>query len=260
MTIKKLADTLAYVLIGFIVISLLSITGLFSSIELGLGKTVNVSDVFTKEQVSELEIDLLVADITVLKGNSIEIDSTKNSFRVYNRNGKLFLEEKNTLFSRDENRHVTIRLPEDFTFKKVDIDTGAGDISAELLSTEYLELDVGAGYVTFDELNVTKKCDIDCGAGTFSVKNGSLHNLDFSLGVGKADIAAKVLSNADIESGVGELNLNLLGGKDTYTLGIEKGLGIFTVDSQLVKESIIGSGENKIHIEGGIGNISVKFG
>ena len=259
MTVKKIADALAYALIGLIVFSLLGITGLFSSIQLGLGETVNESDVFTKEQVSELEIDLLVADITVLKGDSIEIDSTKNSFRVYNRNGKLSLEEKNTLFSRDENRHVTIRLPEDFTFKKVDIDTGAGDISAELLSTEYLELDVGAGYVTFDELNVTKKCDIDCGAGTFSVKNGSLHNLDFSLGVGKADISAHVLANADIESGVGELRLKLLGGKEAYTLAIEKGLGILTVDSQLISDSLIGNGENKIKIEGGVGNINVSF-
>ncbi len=260
MTVKKLADTLAYVLIGIIVISLLSITGLFSSIELGLGETVNISDVFTESQITELEIDLLTADITVLKGDSLKIDSTKNSFRINNRNGKLSLEERNALFSRNENQHITIYLPEDFTFRTVNIDTGAGEIDAEMLKTEYLELDIGAGYAVFDNLQVTKKAEIDCGAGSFTVRDGVMHNLDFSLGVGKADIAAKVLSNADIESGVGELNLNLLGGKDTYTLGIEKGLGIFTVDSQLVKESIIGSGENKIHIEGGIGNISVKFG
>ena len=257
--IKRIADAFAISLLCLIVFSLVGLTGLFSSIQLGLGETVSESNVFTSDQVSELEIELFTADITVLKGETLQIDSTKNCFRVHNRNGKLTLEEKNALFSRDESRHVTICIPEDFTFRKVEIDTGAGNINAEALKTEYLELDVGAGFVTFDNLDVTKKADIDCGAGTFTAKNGLLHNLDFSLGVGKADISAKLLANADIESGVGELKLLLLGGKETYPLAIEKGLGIFTVDSEFVKETVIGSGENKVKIEGGIGNINVSF-
>ncbi len=259
MTVKKIADTLAYILIGIILFSILGITGLFSSIELGLSEPINESNVFTQEEISEFEIDAFAADIDIQKGDTLRIDSTKNSFRVYNRNGKITLEERKGIFSREQNRHVTIYLPENFTFNKVDIDTGASDITAEILKTEYLELDIGAGTVTFDELNVTKKTEIDCGAGIFTIRNGSLSNLDFSLGVGSADVTATLLSKADIESGVGELRLNLLGGKSPYTIDIEKGLGIFTVDSKIVTESIIGNGENKIKIEGGVGSININF-
>lgn len=259
MTVKKLADSLAYVLIGLILLSVISVTGFFSSIQLGLGETVSESNIFTEEQVTELEIELVSADINILKGDSIKIDSTKNCFRVNNRNGKLTIEERNALFSRDESRQLTIYLPEDFLLKKTDIDTGAGDIKAESLRTEYLALDIGAGKTTFDNLEVTKETEIDCGAGVFTLKKGSLHNLEFDLGVGKADISAYILANAEIESGVGQLELNLSGGKEAYSIAIEKGIGIFTVDSKLVSESIIGNGENKLKIEGGVGNISVTF-
>lgn len=259
LTVKKFADILAIVLIVLILFVLFGFTGLFSSIELGLGETINENSVFSTENITEIEIDISTADLSIVKGDELSIDSTKNSFRVHNRNGKITLEERNQLFSRDESRYVTICIPENFTFKKVEIETGAADITADSLRTERLELDIGAGKVTFDNLEVTKKTNIDCGAGLFTVKNGSLTDLEFSLGVGKADISASVLSNGNIESGVGELKLNLLGGKEAYTLYIEKGLGIFTVDSELLKESTVGNGENTINIEGGVGNISVKF-
>lgn len=259
MTVKKLADTLAVILIILILFGLFGLTGLFSSIELGLGETITENTVFSTESIDEIKIDASTADINIVKGDALSIDSTKNCFRVNNRNGKITLEERNQLFSRDESRYVTISVPEDFIFNKVEIDTGAADITAENLKAEYLELDVGAGSVTFDNLEASKKSEIDCGAGLFTVKNGSLTDLEFSLGVGEADITAAIEASGDIESGVGELRLNLLGGKDAYTLTIEKGLGIFTVDSEFVKDSPVGNGENKIKIEGGVGSVNISF-
>ena len=259
--IKKLADILAVILIVMIFGGILSATGLLGAIispsdDSAPAEVINLNTT----DVYELDIEVGSADINILKSDTLRIESDSDSFKIKTKNGKIKIEEKTNLFLISPNRSVNIYLPEDFYFQKVSLETGASDIDGELLNTQYLELEIGAGMIELDNLNVTKKAEIDCGAGDFNLKGGTIYNLDFSLGVGSADITAALKSNADIESGVGELKLNLTDGKDSYSFDVETGLGAVFYDGASVKgDTLLGSGETKVKLEGGVGSVIISF-
>ena len=262
MTAKKLADALAVALIVIILFGLFGITGVFS--ELGArieGKEEKTeTNTYSAEKITDLEIETATADIIITKGSSLSIESDRFGFSLKEKKGKITLEERGGIFALDKNRKVEITLPEGFTFERVEIETGASDISGDALKTNVLEFDIGAGSIALDRLEVTEKAKIDCGAGEFILNDGTINNLDFSLGVGNAKVNSVLTSDCDFECGVGELELNLPDGKDNYSFRFDTGLGPVLLDSQRIRSGAeIGSGSNKIHVEGGVGSINISF-
>ena len=259
--IKRLADVLAVILIIMIIGGILSATGIIGTILSPSDSDAPVDALtFRTEDIYELDIEVGSAGISILKGDSIRIEADSDSFKIKEKNGKISIDEKSGLFLLDTEKRITIYLPEDFYFQKASLETGASGISGELLNTQYLELEIGAGLIELDELNVTKKADIDCGAGEFNLKKGTITNLDFSLGVGSADISAELKSNADIENGVGDLKLKLTDSKDNYTFRVETGLGRISYDGAAVKgDTHLGSGAVNVKLEGGVGNVDIGF-
>lgn len=259
--IKKLADILAVVLIVMIIGGLVSATGILSGIISPTSGNVPTEELtLNPADIYELDMEVGSANIYIVKSDILRVETDSDSFKLKNKDGKIKIEEKGNIFALSSDRSVTIYLPEDFYFNKVQLETGASNINGELLNTEYLELDIGAGIITLEKLDVTKKAEIDCGAGQFILKSGTLCNLDFSLGVGSADITAELKSNADIESGVGELELSLTDGKDNYSFDVETGLGAVIFDGASVKcDTLLGNGETKVKLEGGVGSVDIRF-
>lgn len=260
--IKKLADILAIVLIVMIFGGILGATGLLGDfIPSPDGESESEIISFDKEKIDELDIEVACADITFLEGESLCLEGEKGSFIIREKGDKITVEEKDSIFiNTSKSRKLIFYVPEGFAFEKIQLETGASNVEGTLPETKELELDVGAGRVSFDSLKATKKAEIDCGAGEFTLKSGSLNNLDFSLGVGIADITTVLTGNSDIESGVGQLTLTLADSKDNYCFDVETGLGAIIFDGSAVKgETVIGSGVNRISLEGGVGSINVSF-
>ncbi len=259
--IKKLADTLAIVLIVMI------ISGIFSAV----GFSANIFSPDSYEPLSEamsfsaencfvVEVEAAAADISFLQGERLSVEFDKNCFTVKERGGKITIGEKSNFLNPNKSRQLKFFIPEHFTFERVKLETGASNVEGQLLRTQKFELDVGAGLVLFENLEVTQKAEIDCGAGEITVRNGTLTTLDFSLGVGKADITSQLQGKCDIESGVGSLFLRLPDGKQRYSFDIETGFGSVIFDGSPVKgETAIGNGENTVKLEGGVGSVEISF-
>lgn len=263
MTAKKLADALAVAIIVIMLFGLFGITGLFSELSArieGKESSTEISE-FSADNITELDIEVATSDISIVKGDTLKIESDRFGFELKEKRGKISLEERGGIFALNKNRKVTIYIPENFTFDKVEIETGAADIEADTIRSRQLSFDIGAGSIELKNLVVTEKASIDCGAGEFFLNSGSVNNLKFSLGVGSASISSVLTAEADFECGVGELDLNLPDGMNNYTFEIETGLGAITLDSQKVRSgAVIGNGQNKIGIEGGVGSIDITFG
>ena len=149
---------------------------------------------------------------------------------------------------------------EDTVFQSIEIVTGAARLTADALSANSMELTLGAGQTRFARLNAYSHIEINGGAGEITVSSGTLNNLTFSLGAGKLDMTAALLGQSEINFGVGESKLTLLGQKEDYKLEIQKGLGSITVDGEtLIDAYHSGNGKNHVKIEGGIGAANVIF-
>ena len=80
------------------------------------------------------------------------------------------------------------------------------------------------------------------------------------MGVGKLTLKSRIEGESDLDYGVGETDLILLGSLEDYQIEIDKGIGEAKLNGENMQDdSVYGSGENKIEIDGGVGAINIEF-
>ena len=264
--IKYLALCLATFLIFLIISSLLGVFYSVSKIldiqkdnEVTMDKMSTVN--FKTDDISSLDINLLFTNLIIKQGNNLHVETNNEKVHFDEENNSLKIkEDSRNWLSQNNKGDLILYLPENSQFKTVEIQVGAGKIQIENLVTDFLSLELGAGETSIQRLNVSENCKIESGAGKVSLLDGRIKNLDLDLGVGKFELISSLLGSNKINAGIGMLELNLLGNKKDYLIKADKGIGTIHVDEAVVSDdSTIGTGENTIKIDGGIGNIDVSF-
>lgn len=211
-----------------------------------------------ENNISNISLDLAVSSLAIKKGDKFSI-CYSDGFGIRSKNGILYIEDDATqLLDFGDSRRVIITVPKNKTLDKISISSGLGSIYIEDLICNRLDLDLGIGSTDIDYIKVSSKAEIDGGIGNITVKGGLLGNLDYSVGIGKSDITAKLSGDSEIEAGIGDLKLSLLGGQNIYTLKGEAGIGPIRVGSETLSGKM-GIGENKVDIDGGIGSVRIDF-
>ena len=264
--IKYLALCLATFLIFLIISSLLGVFYSVSKIldiqkdnEVTMDKMSTVN--FKTDDISSLDINLLFTNLIIKQGNNLHVETNNEKVHFDEENNSLKIkEDSRNWLSQNNKGDLILYLPENSQFKTVEIQVGAGKIQIENLVTDFLSLELGAGETSIQRLNVSENCKIESGAGKVSLLDGRIKNLELELGVGKFELTSSLLGSNKINAGIGSLELNLLGNKKDYLIKADKGIGTIHVDEAVVSDdSTIGTGENTIKIDGGIGNIDVSF-
>lgn len=268
--LKGFQKVVKYAALAFAILLSLSIIGGILGVAgaiFGIHGTVAVGDMRDYKiegDVVDLDLDISAAELKIVCGEEFKVKSNLKNLKVNVSGGCLKIEEKTKIkidfFGNGYNdAYLEITLPHDFVFGKVDIDTGAGNVDIERLFAEKIKMSLGAGQVTVEELSASAYADIDGGAGQLNILGGTLKNLDFDMGVGEFNLTASLLGECDLDMGVGRANLTLLGSPDDYTIEFSKGLGSIDFNGDDVENGqIIGNGDTKINIDGGVGAINVK--
>ena len=213
------------------------------------------------ETVETLEIDLSGARLTIKTGDRFAVESDHKYLNVENVNGTLSIKEDHPAFGfHSEGARVILTVPEDFTFARATISAGAGAVKADALLAERLSLDLGAGEVDIGTLTATAKASINSGAGELKIGGGELADLDLDIGVGEADLKSRLTGDCSIDYGVGELDLTLVGIQADYCITLDKGVGKATLDGvKMTDDTVYGSGETTIEVDGGVGELKIGF-
>lgn len=211
-------------------------------------------------QIHSLDIQINAADFVIKQGDTFSVESNLKYLTVEENNGVLTIEEDVRLSVNYTNAMLTLYVPEGTVFKDVRITTGAGKLTADRLASRTLKLTLGAGEVKIAELTAEDRSDITGGAGKITVSGGTLNNLELKMGVGELDMTSTLCGSSHLTLGVGKTSLTLLGSRDDYTINLEKGLGIITVDGETVTDfGSSGSGDHRVSIEGGVGVFNLRF-
>ncbi len=248
-TVQRIIKYLAIALAIFIIIAISSgiLLGLniYSDL-LGLTKTENsrneikaeiqVNNKDTKvfnSEIKSLKIDLAYASLDIIQGDNFKVETNSRDVSSKQDGSRLVIKEKSVnLFKVDNNKRVIVTIPKDVTLDIARIETGAGQLQIEKLVTKSLNLDMGAGKVTVQNLQVTQDTKIEGGAGKVEILSGKLNNLDLDMGVGNFSIAATLTGNNKVDAGVGKLDLKLEDGTDNYTIRVNKGIGSIKIDNK----------------------------
>lgn len=254
---------LAINIIGWIVFGFTMLLG----IDMGLDmlssnntELVQYGQVFS--DVEELDIEIGFSDFEVKIGEELKVEGQiHKDFKIKVENKTLKIEDisKKWIFNSNDAAQLTLFVPEDLVFNKAEVEIGAGTTNIEKLNVKDLDLNLGAGAVKIQNCEA-EKTNIECGAGKVEIKNSSLKNLNLNTGVGEFSYDGYILGNSTIECGIGKLTLDLEGGKDLYSIEAEHGIGEIKLNGNKIEENKVqGSGENRIKVEGGIGEIQIKM-
>ena len=267
--IKYLALAFAIFLTVTIIGGILSAVGLlgslFSDDDADWGDVIGETKTYTvTSEVSDLNIQIIAADFYIKDGSGFSVESNLKNLEVDEKNGCLTLKDLTKIklsgSNTYENAVLTIYVPAGTVFDNVNIKTGAGRFTVDILSAETIGFELGAGDVSISKLIAEKSADIDGGAGRITVANGALKDLDLDMGVGQLNLTSALKGDCQLDLGVGESNITLIGSKEDYKLELEKGLGSISVDGEAVSDfGSSGNGTNKVEINGGVGAINVKF-
>lgn len=192
------------------------------------------------ENIKYLDIEVNSSNLVIKPGNSFIIETNNKHIKYKIDNNELKIKEEGYHLTNSKLKSELIITIPDTNLNEIDINTGAGNLNIDSINTE--------------------KLDIDLGAGTFTINNGSINDLDLDVGVGEVKITSNITGNSSISSGVGKLSLNLLNTFDNYRFEVNKGIGKVTInDIEVGDNSTLGNGTNTIKLDGGIGEIVVKF-
>ena len=262
--IKYLAIAFAIYLCVIIVGALVGVLGSFMFIfgtDKGISDNLERISIDTNNEIKEMNIDIKGAHLIIEDSEEFYIETNNQYIKTEQNKEKITIKEKSHRWFRNNNESkLIIHLPSTIDFDKFYLNAGAGKIDISRVKAEDVDLELGAGQVIIDELIATKKTKLHGGAGEFIIKSGSLNNLDFDMGVGHAKIESLILGDSDIDAGVGELNINILGNASDYELEIDKGIGNVELDGKNIGSNTkTGNGINKIDIDGGVGRITIDF-
>ena len=80
------------------------------------------------------------------------------------------------------------------------------------------------------------------------------------MGVGELTLKSRIEGKSELDYGIGETELTLLGSREEYKIEIDKGIGEAKLAGESMRDdSVYGAGENRIEIDGGIGAIKIVF-
>lgn len=212
--------------------------------EEGDGKT----KTYDLDAVSEMEIDLrydqLILRTHAESGIKVEVinDSGEN-VRVKTEGNTLEIEGSKKV----QDRVVKVYYPENYQFRKVEIEVDAGQVilENEIYAGE-LDVKIGAGEFMNDDRVEAVQADVEVGAGTVEISRFAVKQLDAECGLGSMILSLAGTEsdyNYKLECGVGELVI----GDDSYS-GLSN------------KKDINNAGASgSITLECGMGNIYIDF-
>ena len=189
-----------------------------------------------------LDIDISAAKLIIRfeKCDAVTVKSNLKGVSVAERWGKLKIDDNRISVSVKESEgFVEIMIPEGMILREIDLDLGAGKTVLSSINAE--------------------EVDIDGGAGELLISRCVISELDLDMGVGALVFSGMITEKADMSLGVGTAEITLLGGRDSYRLELERGLGKITVDGEEVGNGRIGNGTVRVDVDGGVGSIQVEF-
>lgn len=259
-TIKYLAMAFAI----FLSVSIITgICGALYSVTYFLdGNTADeMTELTVESDFTGISINLSVAELEIKTGDKFYVETNHKHLKCEEKDDILKINETRTLFaSHPKGMKVILTVPQDKIFDYVDISAGAGSVTIDELSSNMLDIELGAGELKAQWLNAVSNAEIDGGAGSVTIIGGHLSNADIDMGVGKLNLTSELSGKSSIDYGIGETNLVLIGEEDDYKIELDKGIGEAWLDGKKMSDdSVYGAGESCIEIDGGIGELSITF-
>ncbi|MGI6423131.1 MAG: DUF4097 family beta strand repeat-containing protein [Candidatus Dojkabacteria bacterium] len=214
---------------------------------------------FDFNDYKNLDIQTMASRLTLKTGDRFSVTTNNKDITVQESKDTIIINDNNreSIYFYNENLELIVVLPTNTTLDSIRIDTGAGKMLIEELNCKNATINLGAGGLEVNKIDVTNEIKISGGIGKITIHHGSLNNLEADLGVGKLSAILSLTGKNNINTGIGGLDLELLDSSTNYTFNIEKGIGDIELNEDSIQTGAYGNGLHTVDISGGIGEIEI---
>ena len=189
------------------------------------GSMQNGETAFTDNRTKNLAFSLGRGEYTIVRGQDDQFSISGTGLDALTNwvdgdTWNIFYEDRQ---SKQEDRKVTITLPQDFRPEQVELNIGAASAALCALGADEIEVNVGAGSLTADALDA-EELELTVGAGSADVKLGggwSDYRYDVTSGMGSVTANGITLTEGiagEVAAGNGSRHLNLACGMGSINL------------------------------------------
>ena len=189
------------------------------------GSLQNGSTSFTDNRTKNLAFSLGRGEYTIVRGQDDQFSISGTGLDALTNwvdgdTWNIFYEDRQ---SKQEDRKVTITLPQNFRPEQVELNIGAASAALCALVADEIEVNVGAGSLTADALDA-EELELTVGAGSADVKLGggwSDYRYDVTSGMGSVTANGITLTEGiagEVAAGSGARHLNLACGMGSINL------------------------------------------
>lgn len=189
------------------------------------GSMQNGETAFTDNRTKNLAFSLGRGEYTIVRGQDDQFSISGTGLDALTNwvdgdTWNIFYEDRQ---SKQEDRKVTITLPQNFRPEQVELNIGAASAALCALGADEIEVNVGAGSLTADALD-TQELELTVGAGSADVKLGggwSDYRYDVTSGMGSVTANGITLTEGiagEVAAGSGARHLNLACGMGSINL------------------------------------------
>lgn len=272
-TAQKIIKGFAIGLAIFIMVSIagviLSAVGTLGLISEGLerdnpmmGEKVELlGDKSENQTVKRLDVSVKATRVWVKPVDAgVSYQTNNDHIDVWEENGTIHVVERSHgLFGFGGTGELTIYVDNKIELEEVKFEVGAGTLTVQNLMAKRVDLELGAGKTEIERLSASERLRIDGGAGLLEVKDGKAKNAEIKIGAGKADLRVELVGDSKIDSGVGKVELDLIGNEADYRLEIDKGLGSVSYNGRSLEDDAReGNGDNRVKIDSGVGAVEIR--
>jgi hypothetical protein len=233
--------------------------------------------------VENIDFNIQYGNVKIVKGNTFSIDAEhfpEDGIKSYVSNGTWYIEDEKT----DEEVHffgidvplrdfygwdgyspkATITIPEGFKAGSYNMVIGAGKITAEEIKAQDGYLEVSAGSITVDKIEIDGNSKYYADAGQIKVEQANIKDITVDCSVGEIVIEGNVTGDNDITCDVGKVRLNLSGMEEDYSYDVNADIGEVEINDHqyqgISNEVIDNNGaDNNLSLSCDIGSITVDF-
>ena len=124
-------------------------------------------------------------------------------------------------------------------------------------------MNLSAGSIYREDIH-TEDLDIDVDAGEVQVESFLTNDLTMNCDMGLIEALGKTLGDADLESGVGEINFTAIGNEKDYNYDLNCDIGSIVCGEREFTEigseyQIENQSDKTMSIECGVGEVNVQF-
>ena len=212
------------------------------------------------KNISKIDIDLKSTSLKIENCSKYRVDTDNEFIKVEIIDNTLRIKEKkHNPLTRKDTESINLCINKNSNLDELELDMGAGKVEIEDLNVSKAEFDLGAGSFTMENANISREFSLDGGAGSITIDDSTLNNSLIDLGLGVLRLNASLDGKTKIDSGLGNCYLDIIGNKDDYTFVIDKGLGKVLIDNESFVSGTFGNGNKKIVLDTGTGNTTINF-